>query len=513
MPISSLPERFSRTASTEEDRGAEGRLGRREFLLLGGAGAAVGAAKISTKDPGSAHAQGAENSTLKGHTGPRQKSILLVAAAQEPAKDLVAATLGWICRQKGVVFDVHYLAPDRDTGRLFSPMGSPVVGGRHYEVLARYVSKFETTVIRLGKTTLYSSLFRQAGVEVLEGSSDDLVKLYRLLAEWLGAPWPKVAVAVQTQGLPEGLRFGVAPYVFPEVTSRQALAVRLEEPDEQLRALHAAGTRTVFLVGGSDVASINRWRRLGFRVEVTEAIREQDNYATFTFREAEKHLDKATGVDFCEPRLASCLLPLAIAERRLLVCHEQLAVGSQRLGELNRRLGSDYAYFRYGGGIGHARNDEDMFPCFRAGVAVSVIEPRRPPLPGLMRHPEPIARPTAPPEAFEPTDVQLRRWASEGKILVSLIMHSGELSHYDAVLHIMDLCGVKGVKMGLGVGWHRYAWGGPWVEMLNVPPAQGGLLGICEPVLHSTGHGIVAEHLAEPKRLAAMMASARAKIA
>lgn len=489
------------------------RLGRRDFLRLGGA-VAVGGAAIARETCEVARAATQETHSSKGG-GPhqRRRAILLVAAIREPAKDLVAATLGWICRERDVIFDVHYLAPDRQTGRLFSPMGSPVVGGRHYGMLARFLSRFETTVLRLGETTLYTSLFREAGVEVLDGRSDDLAGLYRRVLEALGVPWPDAAVAVQTEGLPEGLRSGVTPYVFPEVTSRQALAVRLEEPRDQRRALHAAGIKTVFLVSAPDAATIENWRRVGFRVEVAEPIREQDNYGTFTFREAEKHLQNATGVDFCEPRLASCLLPLAVAEQRLFVCHEQLVVGAERLGELNRRVGSDYAYFRYGGGIGHARNDEDMFPCFRKGVALSGIEPRRPPLPVLVRHPEPLPQPPAPPAGLHPPDSQLERWARERRILVTLIMHSGEFSHYDAVLHIMDLCGVSGVKMGLGVGWKRYAWGGPWVEMLNVPPEEGGLLGICEPVLHSTGQGIVAEHLAEPARLAAMMASARDRIA
>jgi hypothetical protein len=78
--------------------------------------------------------------------------------------------------------------------------------------------------------------------------------------------------------------------------------------------------------------------------------------------------------------------------------------------------------------------------------------------------------------------------------------------------NIMDICATTGIKVGIGVHVQRYAIGGFAVEPMHIPVDEGGVLGLCEPVLHSSGFGIIAESLAQPEKVAEMMAKAREEI-
>ena len=70
-----------------------------------------------------------------------------------------------------------------------------------------------------------------------------------------------------------------------------------------------------------------------------------------------------------------------------------------------------------------------------------------------------------------------------------------------------------GVKLGIGVHAQRYAFDPNAVEAMQVPQEEGGALGLCEPVLHSTGLGIMVESLCPPATVASLMTAARARIA
>lgn len=440
----------------------------------------------------------------------RRAAWLLLAPFGHPLKDFVAITLGWICRKAGVVFDAYYAA-EREGG-LFAFAGSPVIGGHHHYALSRFLLRFDTTVVRLGELSLFAPLLDEAPVTLIE-ASQGLAHLYGWCAAALNAPPQETAIAVQTQDLPDGLRHGIVPYVAAQVIRHGALAAPLELDEREVRNLRALGLSQVWLIGTED-SSAAVWEQAGFSIRRMEGLRADDTYGSFTYRLAERHLDRARGVDFCEPLLASCWLPFCLAEDRLMVCHESTAEGLGRLVPLLRQIGAESFYARYGGGLmPGARNDEDLFASFQAGIACEVVEPTRPPLPVLLRYPTPLPQPARGSVDSELSDEQLCARAEKGKILAALVMHSGEMSHLDAALHIIDLCAVTGVRIGLAVGWRRYAWGGQWVELLQTPPEEGGVMGICEPILHSSGFGILAEHLTDPGDVAALMKEARGIIA
>jgi len=101
----------------------------------------------------------------------------------------------------------------------------------------------------------------------------------------------------------------------------------------------------------------------------------------------------------------------------------------------------------------------------------------------------------------EPDDATLLRYAKEGRILSTLLWHSGEMAHNEAMLELFDLISFSGVKMGFGVHSARYKTCPQLWELLSVPKSKGGVLGYAEPVLHSGGMGVLAESECPPEAL------------
>jgi len=423
---------------------------------------------------------------------------------------MVASTLAWMCRERDIEFDVYY-ASDREGG-LFSSHGSALLGGRHYAAIARALAQFETTVIRLGDVHVFDSLIRSGASRVIE-APESVVDLYEQCAKEIGLEFPHNVVAFQTEGLPENLGYGLVQYAFPEVVERRALAVPLELTDAEILKLKELGIKCIWTVATQD-ASMEGWRRVGFALEVADVLRREDDYSSLTFRMAKRWIDRAYGVDLCEPVLASYWLPFSICEGRLQVCAEGMDDTIAQLLPLVREKGQKVVYGRYGGGvIGGARDDEDLFELFENDVAFEVVEPCRPVLTVFSRHPVSFPQPSKGPFELEPPDGQLRMWAEEGRIPVSLLFHSGELSHDDAIVNIMDLCALTKVKVGISVHMQRYTFDPDSVEPMHVPVEEGGVLGLCEPVLHSSGFGIIAEGLASEEEVVRMMREAKGCIA
>ena len=451
--------------------------------------------------------------------------LLLVSKFADRYKDLVAATLGWMCKGAGWAFDAYYAAPQRggiytlderpmaaQGGGLFSFHGSTLLGGRHHQVVARALAQFETTVVQLDDVDVFGSLF-QAGAAALMPPPESVVALYEWAAERLGLPVPTEAVAIQNASLPLGLPYGITQYAYPEVVHREALGVPLGLREEEIVRLTDLGVERVWTVAAED-ADRDLWRQAGVELQEAVALSADETYDSFTFRVAERWLDRATGVDMCEPILASHWLPRSVAEDRIQVCGEEMEPTMERLASLAKETGQHTVYGRYAGGpIGGAKNDEALFPLFENDMPYQVIEPRRPVLRVFARDPQPMPQPAMSMFDLEPTDEQLRKWAVQGKVLTTLVFHSGELSHDDAMLNVMDLSAATNVRVGLGVQSPRYQFDPGCVEPMYTPVDQGGVLGLCEPVLHSAGWGILAEALATPGKVGAMMSSAREQIA
>jgi len=438
-------------------------------------------------------------------TAARPRLFLLVARFSHPWKDLAAATLGWLCKEKGVAFDAYY-AVERPGGGIFDPHGSTVVGGRHSAAIGRALAAFDTTVVRLDDTAIFAGLL-QAGARATLDAKGDLVGLYERAAADLGIAFPQAAVAVQTQGLPKRVP-ALPAFAFPEAVYRKALAVPLELDGPAIGRLAKLGVRELWTVAAKD-ADAAAWRAQGLEPKPAEELPPEATYGSVTARIVRRWLPKADAVDLFEPILAAHLVPFSIRENRLVLCDSVAALLPLLKGRTQSTI-----YCRYGGGaarlVGH---DRDFYPAARENRAVQVIEPGRPVLTVFGGHPAPLPQPAQSCFDLEPADGQLEQWAKQGKILATWVLHSGELAHDDAVLSFLEWSALTKVKIGSGVWWQRYTFDPDCVEPMHVPVAEGGVLGLVEPVLHSAGCGNLAETLGEPAKVAALMKDSRRRIA
>lgn len=455
-----------------------------------------------------------------------QKSslCLLLAQVNQPDKDFTAVNLAGLCRGKGILFDAYYAAGDEnvfvfkghghihagETGGLFSGFGSMLVGGRHHQAVARVLAQFDTTVIWLGDVHAFGSLI-QASAPVVGGAHG--LDVIERSAQALDVALPKQAVLVQTERLPPALAYGLAQYVFPEAIYRQALLLPLELPEADIARVAGWGMDIAWTVATSD-ADLSAWRNVGVSLNAADTLAPDETYLSLTSRIAERWRANATGFDMTEPGMASFWLPYAIRENRLPVCGEHMADTSARLAPLVRSQAQPVVYGRYAGGpICGADDDTDLFNLFKNGISYEVVEPRRPVLTVLSAQPASMPQPAHSPFDLEPPDDQLVFWAERGFILSTLVFHSGELSHNDAVFNIMDMSALTQVRVGLPAHVQRYTFDPDCIEPMHIPVEEGGVLGLCEPMLHSTGYGILAESFAEPQATAQMMRTARDEIA
>ena len=152
---------------------------------------------------------------------------------------------------------------------------------------------------------------------------------------------------------------------------------------------------------------------------------------------------------------------------------------------------------------------------FKEGIIWHMVEPARPVLRVFSSQPLSIPRPIKSVFDLEPSDEELNRWAEEGKILATFIFHSGELSHHEGVLAILDLLSLKKIKIGWAMHAQRYEFASEIIELMQVPPEEGGVLGLVEPLLHSSGWGIIVEArgFTSPERIVEFLLKAQRRIA
>lgn len=75
------------------------------------------------------------------------------------------------------------------------------------------------------------------------------------------------------------------------------------------------------------------------------------------------------------------------------------------------------------------------------------------------------------------------------------------MAHNEAMINLIELCSIFGLKLGLGVHAARYQTCPQLWELISVPRENGGALGLIEPVLHCGGLGVLSENTCPPNLL------------
>ncbi len=438
----------------------------------------------------------------------KEKDLILLLIEQGNQENtLLTASYGSLCKASNVAFDA-YLASEREGG-IFSAYGSTVIGGRHAEIVLRALNKFNTTVINYDSISLFHTFLQTESIEVNHES--ELLDAYILLCEKLKTDFPEEIVVSQTRNLPKKLEY-VTPYLYPEIVYRNTVALPLELNDGQINRLKNLGVQTIHTIKSHN-SSIEKWENAGFKINSIIEFSEEDSLFSITKQIAERWIEQAEAVDLGEPLLAEYLMPFSIRENRLqLMSNHSTQTAIDYLPTLIKDKNQKTIYYRYGGGLVEGVGDVGLFPLFKENLSIQVVEPGRPPLTVLMNFASELPQFEASFYDMEPSDDQLKQWIKENKILVSYITHSGEMSHDDAIINFVEQATLKKVKIGMGVHAQRYL-NSPWsIEYMQVPMDEGGALGLIEPVLHSSGTGVIAESMADPEKIAAIMTESVDKI-
>jgi len=484
----------------------------------------------------------------------KPKLLLYLTSDTNPAKNAVAATLAWAAEAAGWFFEVYY-----DAYRLGEHYGGgdpawlppgyltggTMVGAHHHERLYLLLHRFETVVLIDGQIAFGPTL-EQLDVPRLAVSG--FAETYARAFETLGLPLPETAIVIDAQ--PRRDLAGIDAYLYPEIAGRRAVGLEINSlRDDDLPRLARAGLRKLrpLLLGPQ---GLNRLEKLAVApppsanafadgggaietaspggLEVLDALdtlQPDDDFATITERVARRWLEQGSGGwVLADPTAVASWLPDAWRERRLAIYSKPQRLILQRLEHELRQSKAAV--------LGRQYEDGDFFLLSSFGLAFQLIDPCRPPFPvlrqagyswtaardagGLGASPPASgdAGGTSPTSASrdaggtgsmgaEPDDEQLRAWAREGRVLVSVIFWTGMIRELENLPRVVDLVALTRMKGGLAltIPALEYQPEAP-LELLRVPLERGGIFPNLEILLASCGLGASIESRMPAGRLA-----------
>lgn len=419
-------------------------------------------------------------------------------AAVEPFPRRHSARLASIAHQSGVAFE-NYLEAQRN-GRLFARTGSTVLGGHHHQQFNYLNAAYNVKYIILGQAPLFRSSIAAFQAEILV-ESNNLADIYSTLLARAQIKTVEHALFAPTSVLKvNGAQLEIAPYLFPEIYYRKALgfpASAAAEAKPFLQKVSCKNIHSVYLTCDEQTALTAQFPNAA---EV-DTVRGGDNYGAITLRIAERWKPQARALAFADPPAILSQLPKLCRESRLTVYapHANLEpfkivvnAYQEETTTIAReviQLATDLENLVM---VGRQTTDADLLEWAKGGVCLQIMDPNRPAFPLVETMPHVWTRVGGTLYDGEPDDATLRKYAEE-KILITILFHSGEMAHNEAIINFFDLVCFTGVKMGIGVHAARYETAPQLWKLLNIPRERGVVRSFVEPVLYSGGMGIMAE--------------------
>lgn len=433
---------------------------------------------------------------------------MFMAELDNPLIYLAIPTVAWISKEAGVEFEC-YLEAKRD-GRLFAETGSTVIGGHHHQQFNYLNSVFDVKYIIFGKPTIFMSTLTVFGSTVMVNTCF-LSDLYAALVkqtpqgsvgEIMFAPCGEIK---DNSG-----SIKVGPYIYPEIYNRKALAFSASDItcSEAYEKAFGISKKSFIFLSDEERKLIDKESSCWSNID---SINGDDTYASVTLRIAERWKHQARGVSFGDPAAIASMLPslcregrialygerkkLPLSQIKVAVYTEEMSVIAKEVGELTQEVGNNII-------TGRQTCDGDLFEWSKYGTCMKIMDPNRPAFPVVTTIKHKWVHVNGSIYDDEPDDEMLVRYAKQGKILATVMFHSGEMAHNEAMINLFDLVCATGVKMGLGVHASRYETCPQLWELLNIPREKGGVRSMVEPVLHSGGMGVLAEANCPPDSLA-----------
>lgn len=428
----------------------------------------------------------------------KRKLLLFLSKSSYSENISIASTLAWLCKSKNYLFDnyydsyhlgIHFPGGDSrnlDAGEL---SGGTVCGGRHFAEFYFILLNFDVSIICFGDTMFLSSI-RNLNIPIV-AFSDGISVIYKETFSYIGVPLPSDVVMI-------GADFGrklsrLDAYFYPEIYYRQAIGVPDSIGEEELASLLQDGSRIFCICVNKNIT--DKLLTRGYDIEVIDELKRDDDYLSVTRRLAWRWKEMAKGWILGDPVLVSHWVPKACDEDLIgIYSIPQEKIVSQLADVISSKGKVIY---------GRQYSDKDFFELSRLNQCFQVIDPCRPPFQSV-RHVE-YAWDTRQEEGFydsEYTDEDLRQFAREGRILVSLMFWSGMIREIENFNSLMELFAITRLKCGLVVTAENYEYmmHSPF-ELLTVRLEQGGVYPLIEPVLGSCGIGVGIESYIRNDRL------------
>lgn len=436
--------------------------------------------------------------------------LLYLARGADPQRCAVGPALAAMAERAGWAFDLYY--DGRRSGRHFggweeggrteaTGTGSLVAGGRHLDHALWLTTHHHVAAVGDPASPLWPVI--EAAGEAGGGTiarTDDPAAIFRAVLDRLGLAAPEEVAMLDAQ--PQtALGIVSAPFLYPHILSTACLAIEAGADAALRDRLEALGARR-FTGLWVDPA---RARAFPGGLDAVEGRVAGESYASFSAGLARRFAGWGRGTLLGDPDLIAAQLPLA-AMRRLLPLYGRPQTDVIERAAETIRAGADPVY-------GRQFDDHDFFALGRLGRGLQIVDPD-PPFANAAAVPLRLPDPPKPFTEYEPDDATLNRWADEGRVLATLVLWAGMIRELHCVPRILDLVAATGLRCGLVLTVDSLTQASPSdLALLAVPPERGGVLGLVEPLLGSTGRGVCAEGEMPGGELARLLAESRREMA
>ncbi len=436
---------------------------------------------------------------------PANRLLLYLTHAEDPHRTSVAPTLAAVAERAGWGFDLYVEA--RRAGRHFGggnpddapagwASGSLVAGGRHAEHAVRLATGFETAVLGDPAAQLWP-LLEEAGCEPIVRSIDP-AELFVAAFERLDQVVPELVLVLDAS--PQGARGVVsAPYLYPAFLAHgAALGVDVSASAEVRAGLERLGAQRF------EGLAVESGRADAFPggLEERVVVVGDDDYAAFTAGVAEEFAAWGRGVLLGDPELVAAQLPKA-RRLRLLPLYGRPQVDVLERAAPVVRVAAEPVF-------GRQYDDRDFLVLSELGHGLQVLDPD-PPFDSAATLQPLLPEPPKPLVDTEQTDAELAAWADEGRVLSTLLFWCGMVREVHCLPQLVDLVAATGLRAGLVTTSEFLEHASPSsLGLLSTPVERGGVFGLVEPLLASTGRGVAFESALHAGVLRGMLAEGRA---
>jgi len=422
----------------------------------------------------------------------KRKALLFLTQYSNADKNIISATLAWMCESAGMNFDIyfdsyrlgqHYGGGDYAKQPEGQAFGSTRLAGRHDEQFNLINNVFDVSYI-VSQNSAFEGIIDAMG-KALISRSDSIFEIYTSAVKYFGINLPDAITMCPVSSKINSKE--IDAYCFPEIYFRNTLGLSDDTDDEELIKFRDAGIRKAYCVSIS-AEKISRMKELGFDVEETYDSSHSNTFANLTASISRNWLDKCNGFFIADPILVSHYIPWLCRNKRLALYSEPL-VEIIKIMRDEIKSKSDLIYGRH-------TDEAEVMELSLMDKSIQIMDPGRPPFTVTIgTHFKNVKKgPGGHGHLSDPTDGELLKYAEEGKVLSTVIFWNPDMRHVETLYELFDLVAIMKFKCGLALtaSSYDYSFSSP-TDLLGVPLKRGGVYPYVEPLLCSAGMGVAFE--------------------